>query len=82
MTRGFLKVLNSDIVKDSKWIYGSRRGKGSVYCARRLLRPLEVKGITITTSKEIYGRLLLTPFQASWISVMERKEEEGSIKCC
>jgi hypothetical protein len=33
MTSGFLKVLNSDVVKDSEWIYESKKGE-----KKRLLR--------------------------------------------
>lgn len=34
MTSGFLRVLNSDVVKDSEWIYESKKGEERV-CAVR-----------------------------------------------
>jgi hypothetical protein len=39
MTRGFLKVLNSDVVKDLEWIYESKKGRKIVCCATITMSP-------------------------------------------
>jgi len=57
MMKVFLRALNSDVVKNLEWIYGSKkRKKGErkrVFCEQRSPRPLVVNSITITASKDI-----------------------------
>jgi hypothetical protein len=66
MMKVFLRALNSDVVKNSEWIYGSKKEKRererererkkerkSVFCEQRSPRPLVVNSITITASKGI-----------------------------
>jgi hypothetical protein len=58
MMKVFLRALNSDVVKNSEWIYGSKKRKTererkSVFYEQRSPRPLVLNSITITASKDI-----------------------------
>jgi len=58
MMKVFLRALNSDVVKNSEWIYGSKKRKKegerkSAFCEQRSPRPLVLNSITITASKDI-----------------------------
>jgi hypothetical protein len=52
------------------------REEKSVFCEQRSPLPLVVNSITITASKEIYGRLLATIFRRPGRAIWSEKGEE------